>query len=142
VVEADGYRVSGRWPFSSGVDHCDWVMGGCVVIEDGSPRMLEGGRPDVQLALFPKAEVEVIDTWHVSGLRATGSHDIAVDGLSVPGDRAASVITQEPLETGALYAFPVFGLLALTIAGTALGIARAAIDDLLELAGGQTPTGS
>jgi alkylation response protein AidB-like acyl-CoA dehydrogenase len=142
LVTDDGFRVTGRWPFSSGVDHCDWLMGGCVVIEDGSARTLEGGRPDVQLALFPKRDVEVIDTWRVSGLRATGSHDIAVEDLTVPPHRAASIITQAPREDGPLYAFPVFGLLALTIAGTALGIARAAIDDLLALAGAKTPTGS
>jgi alkylation response protein AidB-like acyl-CoA dehydrogenase len=142
VAHDDHFVVSGRWPFSSGVDHCDWVLGGCVVEENGSPRMLEGGRPDVQLALFPKSDVEVIDTWHVSGLRATGSKDIAVDGLAVPRERAASIITQKPLEPGPLYAFPVFGLLALTIAGTALGIARAAVDDLIALAGDKTPTGS
>jgi len=142
VVEGDGYLVSGRWPFSSGVDHCDWVMGGCIVVEGDSPRLLDGGRPDVQLALFPKDDVEVIDTWHVSGLRATGSKDIAVDGLAVPRERAASVITQKPLAPGPLYSFPVFGLLALTIAGTALGMARAAVDDLIALAGGKTPTGS
>jgi alkylation response protein AidB-like acyl-CoA dehydrogenase len=52
------------------------------------------------------------------------------------------VITREPVAEGPLYAFPLFGLLALTIAGTALGIARAAIDDLIELAGGKVPTGS
>jgi alkylation response protein AidB-like acyl-CoA dehydrogenase len=142
VIDGDGYLVSGRWPFSSGVDHCTWLMGGCIVEEDGAPRMLEGGRPDVELALFPREDVKVIDTWSVSGLRATGSHDIAVENLTVPWDRAASVITGEPLSTGPLYAFPLFGLLALTIAGTALGIGRAAIEDLVELAGGKTPTGS
>jgi indole-3-acetate monooxygenase len=142
VVNGDSYSISGRWPFSSGVDHCTWLTGGCIVEEGGSPRMLEGGRPDVELALFPREEVEVIDTWNVSGLRATGSHDIAVQNLVVPRDHAASVITRAPLSTGALYAFPLFGLLALTIAGTALGIGRAAIEDLVELAGGKTPTGS
>jgi alkylation response protein AidB-like acyl-CoA dehydrogenase len=142
IADGDAYTVTGRWPFSSGVDHCTWVMGGCIVEEDGSPRMLEGGRPDVELALFPKDDVEVIDTWHVSGLRATGSHDIAVEDLTVPRERAASVITGKPLATGALYAFPPFGLLALTIAGTALGIGRAAIEDLVALAGGKVPTGS
>ncbi len=141
VVDGDRYRVSGRWPFSSGVDHCTWVTGGCIVEENGSPRLLESGRPDVELALFRRDEVEVIDTWHVSGLKATGSHDIAVSELSVPRDHATSVITRQPLADGPLYAFPLFGLLALTIAGTALGIARAAIDDLLELAGAKTPTG-
>lgn len=142
VVDGERYRVTGRWPFSSGVDHCTWVMGGCVVVEDDSPRMLEGGRPDVELVLFPKEDVEVIDTWNVAGLRGTGSHDIAVEDLAVPREYAASVITRKPREPGALYAFPPFGLLALTIAGTALGIGRAAIQDLVELAGGKTPTGS
>jgi indole-3-acetate monooxygenase len=141
LVDGDRYRVSGRWPFSSGVDHCTWVTGGCIVEENGTPRLLESGRPDVELALFRRDEVEVIDTWQVSGLRATGSHDIAVSELAVPRDHATSVITGQPLADGPLYAFPVFGLLALTIAGTALGIARAAIDDLLELAGAKTPTG-
>jgi indole-3-acetate monooxygenase len=142
VANGDRYLVSGRWPFSSGIDHCTWVMGGCIVEEDGSPRRLESGRPDVELALFPRAEVEVIDTWHVSGLRGTGSHDIAVADLPVSHTHATSVITRRPREDGPLYAFPPFGLLALTIAGTALGIGRAAIDDLLELAGAKTPTGS
>jgi indole-3-acetate monooxygenase len=142
IVDGERYLVSGRWPFSSGVDHCTWVTGGCIVEEDGGPRLLESGRPDVELALFPRDEVEVIDTWNVSGLRATGSHDIAVRELAVPRTHATSVITGQPREEGPLYAFPPFGLLALTIAGTALGIARAAIDDLLELAGAKTPTGS
>lgn len=142
VADGDTYRVTGRWPFSSGVDHCTWVMGGCIVEEDSAPRMLESGRPDVELALFPKEDVEVIDTWNVSGLRGTGSHDIAVDDFAVPRERAASVITRKPVAAGPLYAFPPFGLLALTIAGTALGIGRAAIEDLVDLAGGKTPTGS
>jgi indole-3-acetate monooxygenase len=142
LPEGDGYRVSGRWPFSSGVDHCDWLLGGCIVERDGNPELLEGGRPDVRLCLFPASEAEVIDTWSVSGLRATGSHDIALRDTVVPAVRTASVISQAPVAQGPLYAFPVFGLLALTIAGVALGIARAAIDDLVELAGGKTPTAS
>jgi len=84
----------------------------------------------------------VIDTWHVSGLRGTGSHDMAVEDLAVPAERTGSVISQQPLAAGPLYRFPVFGLLALTIAGVALGIGRAAIDDLVELAGAKTPTAS
>jgi alkylation response protein AidB-like acyl-CoA dehydrogenase len=142
VAEGDSYRITGRWPFSSGVDHCDWLLGGCVVERDGQPDLLEGGRPDVRLCLFPASEAEVIDTWSVSGLRATGSHDIALTGALIPARRTASVISQEPVAAGALYAFPVFGLLALTIAGVALGAGRAAIDDLVELAGGKTPTAS
>jgi alkylation response protein AidB-like acyl-CoA dehydrogenase len=76
----------------------------------------------------------------VSGLRGTGSKDIAIDDVLIPAARTASLLTQRPRETGPLYAFPIFGLLALSIAGVALGIARAALDTLVELSGAKTPT--
>jgi alkylation response protein AidB-like acyl-CoA dehydrogenase len=138
--ESDTYLVSGRWAFASGIDHCDWLMGGCMVFEEGTRKMLAEGRPDIRLALFPASEVEVIDTWNVSGLRGTGSHDMQVHEIRVPAERTTSLLTDKPLERGPLYAFPLFGLLALAIAGVTLGIARAALDDLTELAGGKTPT--
>lgn len=136
------YRVSGRWPFASGVDHCDWVMGGCLVQEAGGVRRIDDGTPDVRLMLFAAADVEVIDTWSVAGLRGTGSHDIAVDGLEVPADRSASLLSDCARHDGPLYAFPVFGLLALGIAAVTLGIAAAAIDELVGLAGAKTPQGA
>jgi alkylation response protein AidB-like acyl-CoA dehydrogenase len=135
-----GYRVTGRWPFASGVDHCHTLMGGCFVLEDGVPRMVAEGRPDIRLALVPASEVEVIDTWHVSGLRGTGSKDMVIDDVPVPDAYTASLLTQRPREPGPLYTFPIFGLLALSIAGVALGIARAALDTLVELSGAKTPT--
>jgi alkylation response protein AidB-like acyl-CoA dehydrogenase len=137
--EGDDYRVTGRWAFASGIDHCDWLMGGCLVIEDGAPKMIAEGRPDIRLMLFPAADVETIDTWHVSGLRGTGSHDMEVHEALVPAERSVSLLTQRPREQGPLYAFPLFGLLALAIGGVALGIARGALDDLGELAGVKTP---
>jgi len=98
--------------------------------------------PDSRLMLFPASDARIIDTWTVSGLRGTGSHDIAVDDLFVPASRSLSLITDRPRERGPLYVFPVFGLLALGIAAVALGIARRAIDELIRLAAGKTPTGS
>lgn len=139
VVEGDRLVVTGRWPFASGVDHSDWLMGGCLVEEAGETRMLESGAPDVMLALFPADRVEVIDTWSVTGLRGTGSHDMQVTRLEIPAGRSASLVSGAPRERGALYAFPVFGLLALAIAATAMGIARGAVDDLVELSGAKTP---
>ena len=133
-------EVSGRWRFASNCAHCNWLMGGCIVFDGETPRTLDGGRPDIRLALMPADRVEVIDTWSVSGLRATGSHDIAVDGIAVPAARSASLISGRPRADGPLYAFPPFGLLAASIAAVSLGIARGALDDLAELAGAKTPT--
>ena len=139
---AGGYRVSGRWPFGSGCEHCAWLMGGSVVLDDGSPRLLPNGQPDSRMMLFPAAAVEILDTWTVSGLRGSGSHDFVVSDLLIPAGRSVSLITDRPRQPGALYIFPVFGLLALGIAGVALGVARRAIDELIDLAGAKTPTGS
>src|SRR5262245_49731497 len=140
AAEGEGLRVSGRWRFASNVDNCDWLMGGCIVFDGDEPRTLSSGRPDIRLVLFAADEVEVIDTWHVSGLRATGSHDIAVDSLAVPAAHSASLITDAPREPGPLYAFPPFGLLAAAIAAVALGTGGAALADIGEMAGAKTPT--
>jgi alkylation response protein AidB-like acyl-CoA dehydrogenase len=78
----------------------------------------------------------------VSGLRGTGSHDIVIEDRVVPAARSVSLVTDRPRATGALYRFPVFGLLALGIAAVALGIARRALEELIALAAAKTPTGS
>jgi len=143
VLGDDGeLLVHGRWPFASGCEHSDWLVGGCVVEHAGEVRMLPNGMPDICLVFAPASEVRIHDTWDVSGLRATGSHDIEFDGLRIPAGRGASVISERPREPGPLYCFPLFGLLALAIAGVSLGIARGALDDLVELAAAKTPTGS
>src|SRR6185436_1530352 len=72
-----GYRVSGRWAFASGCQHCGWLMGGCRVLVDGKPRLLPSGTPDIRLMIFPARDARIIDTWTVAGLSGTGSHDIA-----------------------------------------------------------------
>jgi alkylation response protein AidB-like acyl-CoA dehydrogenase len=133
------YAVSGRWSFVSGVQHCDWVLGGCVVHDGEEPALLADGSPDVRLALMPIDAVEVIDTWSVSGLRGTGSHDMRAVAQLVPAARVVSLFGERPRHPGALYSFPLFGLLAIGIASVALGIARGAIEDLSELAGAKTP---
>jgi alkylation response protein AidB-like acyl-CoA dehydrogenase len=134
VPAGDGYRVSGRWPFASGSEHCAWLMGGCLV--------RDGGPPQARMMLFPAADVRIVDTWTVAGLRGTGSHDMTVENVFVPADRSVSLITDQPRFPGTLYVFPVFGLLAIGIAAVALGIARAAIDELVRVAGEKAPTGS
>ena len=142
VPSEGGLRASGRWPYASGCEHCDWLMGGCLVEDDSGVRTLASGAPDVTLMLAPAAEVRIHDTWHVSGLRGTGSHDIEFSELLIPAGRCASVFTDPPTQSGPLYAFPLFGLLALAIAAVGIGIARAALDELVSLARVKTPTAS
>jgi alkylation response protein AidB-like acyl-CoA dehydrogenase len=134
VAEGGGWRVSGRWAFASGCEHCAWLVGGCL--------LRDGGPPRARLMLFPAADARIVDTWTVSGLRGTGSHDIAVENLYVPAGRSVSLTDDRPAASGPLYAFPIFGLLAVGIAAVTLGIARAAIDELVRLGGGKTPQGS
>src|SRR5262249_1146932 len=137
-----GYEVRGRWPFASGCEHCTWLMGGCV-LDDRPPE-------EARLALFPASAARIVDTWTVAGLRGTGSHAIAVDSAfaaaaaasAAPAPRPSRLVTVRPRHARPLYVFPVFGLLALGIAAVALGIARAAIDELVELAAAKRPIGS
>ena len=142
VLTDGGYRVSGRWPLASGCQHCSWLLGGCVIFADGKPRLRADDTPEVRMTIFPADQVRIIDTWNVSGMRGTGSHDIAVEDVFVPFERSVWFSTDVPQRGGPLYAFPVFGLLALGIAAVALGIARGALDDLTAIAGTKVATGS
>ena len=133
-----GYRAEGRWPLGSGITHSTWVLGGCRVFDGEAPRLAEGGRPDVRLLFFPAPEAEIIDTWHVAGLRGTGSHDYRIADLFVPAHRACW-FSQEPVQPGPLYTLPAVALFAAMIACVPLGIARHALDGFKELAGVKKP---
>lgn len=126
-----GVVVSGRWPFCSGITHADILFAGCFVGESRVPSVVA----------LPKEDLQVLDNWHTLGLRGTGSHDTVAEKVFVPADRVFSVF-DGPTVNRPLYRFPVFGFFALSVAAAALGNARAAIDDLVELAGGKKGLGS
>jgi len=126
-----GVVVSGRWPFCSGITHADMMFAGCFVDERRVPSVVALHKDDLQ----------VLDTWYTLGLRGTGSHDTVADDVFVAADRVFSVF-DGPTVDRPLYRFPVFGFFALSIGAAALGNARAAIDDLVELAGGKKGLGS
>ena len=131
-----GYRVSGRFPFVSGCHHCEWVWLGCSVIEDGTPRADDKGVPVTRQCFVPLSQCEILDTWHTMGLRGTGSNDVVVRDEFVPEEHTFSF--QDPQlirRPGALYAFPL--LFTAKAAAPALGIARHAIDVLVEAAAGK-----
>lgn len=142
VVEGEGYRVTGRWKWNSGGQNATWLCGGCVIYENGAPRMLTDKIPDHRMMLFPAGDAQFIDTWHTSGLRGSGSGDMAVNNLLIPAARSVSLITDRPRVAEPLYNFPVFGLLALGIAAVASGNAKAAVEEFAsEASGKRTPTG-
>lgn len=118
-----GYRVEGTWRYASGAHHATWFTANCIV-KDGN----EGSStPTVRAMTFPATDVEVLDTWRVSGMRATGSHDIRVPKVFVPGPRMFDVFG-EPREPAPLYRFPFGSIAQLSFAAVALGIARHAIE--------------
>ncbi|MDX1291928.1 MAG: acyl-CoA dehydrogenase family protein [Hyphomonas sp.] len=141
-VEGDGYRVSGRWQWGSGSANCSWLAGGCMVFEKGELRRLPSGAPDQRMVVFPASEATLHDTWHVMGLKGTGSGDISVDNIFVPGARSVSLVSDRPRETGPLYTFPAFGLLSLGVSAVAMGNARASLDAFKALAGAKKNQGS
>lgn len=132
VATPEGYRVSGRWSFASGCEHSRWRMGGTMVGGD-APELLPGGAPDVRCVLFRADETTIHDTWDTAGLRGTGSHDLEVRDVVVPRERTFSLLSDTPKHAG--YALPFFGLLASGVAAVGLGIARAALDGFVALAG-------
>jgi alkylation response protein AidB-like acyl-CoA dehydrogenase len=126
-----GVVVSGRWPFCSGINHADTMFAGCFIDDRQVPSVVA----------IPKGDLRVLDNWHTLGLRGTGSNDSVAEDVFVPADRVLSVFDGPTLDRP-LYRFPVFGFFALCIGAAALGNARAAIDDLVELAGGKKGLGS
>lgn len=138
---SDGYVVCGRWPFASGCRHAKWLIVGCLADPPENAGAAARSIPfDWRLVLLPASSVEIIDTWTVSGLCATGSHDIEVKDVFVPSDHVIR-FAGAAAQPGPLYAFPAQSLLAVGVASVALGIGRAAIDELVGLASSKVPTG-
>jgi alkylation response protein AidB-like acyl-CoA dehydrogenase len=131
TVDGDAVRLSGRWAFASGVTHCQWIALGAVV---------DGDAPDVRFVFVPTSEIEIEDTWDVSGLRGTGSNHVSVRDVVVPASRTTPLMASEPKQAGPLYRLPLLAALAVGVASVALGIARDALDELDTLASEKTPT--
>jgi len=134
VREGDHYLVSGRWQWGSGSANCTWLCGSCTLWENGEMKRLASGAPDTRMMVFPASEATLLDTWHVMGLKGTGSGDFEVKDILVPAGRSVSLVSDKPREAGALYKFPAFGLLSLGVCAVALGNARGALDAFHDLA--------
>lgn len=129
-----GFRVSGRWQWGSGSQNARWILGGCMLTENDELMLDGNGNPRSHMVLMPAEEVELHDTWHVSGLCGTGSLDYEVKDLFVTEDHLVGYSREGLPEIGALNKFPVATFLALGIGAVCMGLARAAIDELVEVA--------
>ena len=125
-----GYRLSGRWPFSSGVEPSAWNMLGGIV---------QGDVPEYRIFLLPRSDYRIIDNWHVMGLRGTGSSDVEASNVFVPEARTLSVDATRggathpgaKVNTAAIFRIPVFATFPYMLTGVALGVAQGAYDDFL-----------
>jgi 3-hydroxy-9,10-secoandrosta-1,3,5(10)-triene-9,17-dione monooxygenase len=123
-----GYRLSGRWPWSSGCDHCSWVVLGAVVRE-------EGKAPDLLAFYVQRPHYEIVDTWHVFGLKGTGSKDIVVKDAFIPDYRthsfADSFAKTEPGAahfTARTFKYPFGVTFAHCLASVTVGMAEGALE--------------
>ena len=126
-----GFRVSGSWQWGSGTQNADWVLGGCSILNAAGELLNE--KAPTSMCLMPANAIEFADTWHVSGLQGTGSTDYGVNDLQINAEHVVGFAKHTP-PAGPLFQFPHFTLLALGIAAVAMGIARAAMDELITLA--------
>ena len=143
VAVPGGYRVTGHWFFASGCMHSHLLHGACKVFDGDAPRLRPNGDQEVRIAFFhPKSRARIIDNWNVSGLRGTGSHDIAVDDLFVPDEHTFSALDRRARVTGPMNRIHGFDLAGCGFCCVGLGVARAAIDAFVELATVKTPRSS
>lgn len=140
-VADGGFSVSGRWQWGSGTENADWILGGSLLTQDGQPLKDGNGNPRTHMMMFRADEVEFLDTWHVAGLAGTGSLDFQVSDVFVPEGRAVGYLLPGNPDRP-LYQFPNFTFLALGIAAVCMGIARASIDELVNLAQSKMRLGS
>ncbi|NQU70875.1 MAG: hypothetical protein HQ514_10010 [Rhodospirillales bacterium] len=129
----DGIILSGRWKYSSGIRHCDWIILAVDVPRDGE------NRPDSVLVLVPMSACRIEDTWYASGLTATGSNDIVVENHLAPNYRILNVMELRGQETpgNAInphfnYRLPLHGVFSFNIIGSAIGAARLALDSVVD----------
>jgi 3-hydroxy-9,10-secoandrosta-1,3,5(10)-triene-9,17-dione monooxygenase len=133
-----GYRIKGRWGFSSGVDHCDWAfLGGLIPSQTG-------GAPEYRTFLVPRTDFRVLPVWDTMGLRGTGSHDVVVEDAFVPAYRTHKAkdgfaVTSPGLKlnTAPLYKLPFGQIFVRAVSSSSIGALQGALDSFREYASGR-----
>ncbi len=132
-----GFKLSGRWSFSSGTEHCKWVFVGAVVPTEEAPFDMSNYRT----FLVPIEDYEIVDNWDVVGLQGTGSHDVVVDDVFVPEHRTHKVIDGfncdnpgNAVNTAPLYRMPFMQVFVRAVCTATLGALEGALQDFVEVA--------
>jgi 3-hydroxy-9,10-secoandrosta-1,3,5(10)-triene-9,17-dione monooxygenase len=130
VAVENGWKVSGKWSFCSGIDLCGWIVVGAITVTPG-----EAPQPELRLFLVKKSELTVVDDWQVMGLSGTGSKSVVVDNVVIPNDRvlrnadvAAGKTPGGAIHSNPLYRTSVWPLFGFSILAPAPGIARGALE--------------
>jgi 3-hydroxy-9,10-secoandrosta-1,3,5(10)-triene-9,17-dione monooxygenase len=138
----EGFLLSGRWGFSSGCDHCDWVLLGALV-----PPADPGGAPDMRTFLLPRRDYNIVDDWNVFGLQATGSHGIVVERALVPEYRTHRAVDgfmgTNPgrlFNPGALYELPWAQVFVRAVSTACIGALQGAFDAYTSMAARRVST--
>ncbi|GAB2760350.1 flavin-dependent monooxygenase [Nocardioides salsibiostraticola] len=129
-----GFMLSGKWSFSSGSDHCSWVLLGGLVFND------DGNVVDFRTFMVPRDKYEILDVWNVVGLRGTGSNDIVVDNVFIPeaftlsmGETGACRGPGQEQNTSDLYKLPFHSIFTGTITTPIIGMAMGAYAEHVEM---------
>ncbi|WP_321926396.1 acyl-CoA dehydrogenase family protein [Paraburkholderia guartelaensis] len=131
-----GWRVSGRWPFASGCLQAEWMVGVCMMTKDGKPLpgcAGEDGPPLMRGFILPASEWRIEDTWHVAGLKGSGSHHIAIADKIVPESHFFDLESGVPCLPGPLYQ-RVLELIPVMHSAFSVGVAKGALEELVAFA--------
>ena len=134
VLTDGGFRLSGKWSFSSGCDHCSWVLLGGLVFNE------EGQVVDFRTFMVPREKYQVVDVWNVVGLRGTGSNDILVEETFIPeaftlsmGETGQCRGPGQAVNDSDLYKLPFHSIFTSTIATPIIGMAKGAYAEHVEM---------
>lgn len=128
-----GYRVSGRWKYGSGSEHCEYLLSGAMVFDGDAPRLNSHGEPEPIWFLHPLADCEIIaGSWDTTGLRGSGSHDYVMDDVFVPADWTLRLGERQCPLANPVYGFPTIAFAQL--AAITLAMARRALDIVTAMA--------
>jgi len=135
-----GYLINGHWRWGSGCRNAEWISGGIHEIDANGAAV--SGTPTLTRVFFRPDEIDIVDNWHVSGMRGSGSSDYIAKNIWVPAERMAGDIEDGEHASQPIYQFPKFALLGIPIGAICLGMARASLNEVMRAAKEKTPQGS